>query len=1149
MIAQGWAVDKVRCHSGAAESLGCPRISPRPRISPGFPLLLAFFGRTGDKCRHVMISRWCALSLTLAVGVLVAGRAQTSPPQVAAKDDYSQEAAVIEELSTKIAFANDGKLTHEQISRVRVQTDAGVQQWGVLSFPFQSATQTVEIDYVRVRKPDGSIQITPPDNAQDLDAEITRSAPFYSDLREKHVAVKGLGKGDILEYEAHWIPIKALVPGQFWYQYNFQREAIVLGERLEIRVPAERAVKVKGPQATQTITTEPGVRIYAWTYSKLQSAKEPGSDEKKATEAMRGRRPSPDVQISSFQSWDEVGRWYWDLQKERIEPSPAIRAKAAELTKGMTGDDAKLRALYTFVSTKYRYIGIAFGIGRYQPHAADDVLSNNYGDCKDKHTLLASLLQASGITLYPVLISSSWKLDPEVPSPAQFDHVIGYLPQGKDARWLDTTPEIAPLGYLIAPLRDKQALVMLGEKPAQLITTPLDPPFASSQAFKIEGKLSENGTFEAKVEDTMLGEREVPVRFAFRQIPQSQWKDLVQQISYALGYSGTVSEVTASAPELMAEPFHFSYSYNRKDYPDWSNHQFSVPGLPFFMPPLRDDAVDPIWLGSPQESVSNSKLELPKGYKPRVPANVDLKYDFAEYHASYSQDQHTLIAKRQLLIKQHEVPVGKFDDYRSFVKNLQNDVNQYVQTSSLSTPISPNVSETPNLLVPGTVPPSMRALQELPESNSQEANRLVADARDAVANRDPQSAVSSLYRAVSVDQKFTRAWVMLGTLLLTQKQKDAGIEAFQKAIASDPDQAAIPKALGWGLMGSSQFEDAVPVWQDYIKAHPDDLDGTANLGRCLLQLKRYSEAATAYEAAVKTNQNRPDLQSSLASVYLLAGEREKAGAAFGKLADIDPEGKTFNNAAYEMANADLNLPIALDYAKKAVHATEEESQKITLSDLRIEDLRKIETLAAYWDTLGWVNERMSKLDEAAEYLRAAWKLTQDGVVADHLCQLYERMHRTVSAIQMCRVAIYRMPMSGQLPLSQFKTETDEAQKRLDRLTSGAVKSKNTGDASDMAIHERTFKLARFLPGTESAEFFVLLASDGKSKTFKVEDVKFISGSDKMKFQGKQLRNIDFNFPAPENVPARFVKRGILGCYQYTGCSFTLLEPQSVRSLN
>jgi tetratricopeptide (TPR) repeat protein len=77
-------------------------------------------------------------------------------------------------------------------------------------------------------------------------------------------------------------------------------------------------------------------------------------------------------------------------------------------------------------------------------------------------------------------------------------------------------------------------------------------------------------------------------------------------------------------------------------------------------------------------------------------------------------------------------------------------------------------------------------------------------------------------------------------------------------------------------MGNSQFEDAVGVWQGYIKAHPDDLDGPANLGTCLLRLKRYSEAATVYKAAVESDENRPDLQASLGSAYLLAGEREKA---------------------------------------------------------------------------------------------------------------------------------------------------------------------------------------------------------------------------------------------------------------------------------
>src|ERR1700730_10520694 len=73
--------------------------------------LLAFLSRTDDNYKQAMISRRCVLSLTVVLAALLAGRAQTSPSHGPAKDDYSQEAAVIEQMATKIAFENDGNST------------------------------------------------------------------------------------------------------------------------------------------------------------------------------------------------------------------------------------------------------------------------------------------------------------------------------------------------------------------------------------------------------------------------------------------------------------------------------------------------------------------------------------------------------------------------------------------------------------------------------------------------------------------------------------------------------------------------------------------------------------------------------------------------------------------------------------------------------------------------------------------------------------------------------------------------------------------------------------------------------------------------------------------------------------------------------
>jgi hypothetical protein len=148
--------------------------------------------------------------------------AQTpAPPDL--KLDYSREAFVSEQDISHVTFDNDGTSIRESRARIRIQSGAGVQRFGVLTFPYESSTQTLDIDFVRVRKPDGTTVLTPSDSVQDMPSEITRQAPFYSDLHEKHVAVKGLGVGDVLEFQTHWRTTKPLAPDQFWFAFTLRR--------------------------------------------------------------------------------------------------------------------------------------------------------------------------------------------------------------------------------------------------------------------------------------------------------------------------------------------------------------------------------------------------------------------------------------------------------------------------------------------------------------------------------------------------------------------------------------------------------------------------------------------------------------------------------------------------------------------------------------------------------------------------------------------------------------------------------------------------------------------------------------------------------------------------------------------------------------
>src|SRR5450631_1020949 len=156
--------------------------------------------------------------------------------------DYPQESFVIEQMHSYYRFEADGTGRKETKARIRVQSEAGVQQWGQLQEGYNSANERVEIPYVRVLKEDGSEIKAGDDAVQDLSAPIEREAPVYTDYRQKHVTVPGLRPGEELEYDFVTVTQTALAPGQFWMEYDFDDSGTVLDEQLLLDVPKDRTI-------------------------------------------------------------------------------------------------------------------------------------------------------------------------------------------------------------------------------------------------------------------------------------------------------------------------------------------------------------------------------------------------------------------------------------------------------------------------------------------------------------------------------------------------------------------------------------------------------------------------------------------------------------------------------------------------------------------------------------------------------------------------------------------------------------------------------------------------------------------------------------------------------------------------------------------
>ena len=1074
--------------------------------------------------------RLSAFFVLLLLSLVPLGQAQQDQPsapsstkseQVPTLGNFSQESYVIEQSRTIYRFENDGTGRKETIARIRVQSEAGVEQWGQLVVGYNSANEKIEIPYVRVRKKDGTVVTAPPDSVQDLSAPVEHEAPVYTDFRQKHITVPGLRPGEVLEYDFVTLIHTPLAAGQFWTEYDFEKNGISLDEQLDIDIPRDRAIKLKTKAGYDPKITEAnGRRIYHWQSANLVHEDDDQAKDRDARKKRKKKKAdqAPAVQLTTFASWEEVGRWYASLERDRRQPTPEIREKAAELTKGLTTDLQRTEALYDYVAKNFRYVSLSLGVGRYQPHAASDVLHNQYGDCKDKHTLLASLLEAENLHASSVLINSSRKLDPDVPSPSQFDHVITLLPLGKEEVWMDTTTEVAPFRLLSFNIRKKQALVVPASGAPHLEETPADPPFPNTQVQTVDGSINELGKLNARVSFVVRGDTELLMRTIFRRVPNTQWQHLVETMNGLAGLDGEISNVKVGDPAATREPFEFSYDISKPNYLDWSRKKsdLDLPLAQFTLADADEDDTtsdsDPIEFGPPGKFTYNVKLVLPAKYVARAPLPFTMKRDYAEYAASYKVDGSTFTAERVLLMRGRELPATRTSDYLAFRRAVLSDLAQHLSVES-------TVAGTP-------APPAGMKADELDESG-----------RAAMRTGNFPLAIELLKRAVEVDPQHKYAWNNLGLAYLATRQDTDAIAAFQKAVAVNPYDEFAWNNLGRAHWQERQYDAAAAAFRKQLEVNPLDKFAHANLGQMYAEWHKYDEAAPELEKAVSLSPDDASLQVSLGDAYLNLGQDDKAITAFDRAVEISATPLVWNNIAYQLSLKKAHLDKAQQYAESAVAATAAALRNLNLDQLNQRDLGLVPSLVAYWDTLGWVLYAQGRLDKADQYVSAAWLLGHHGEVGDHLGQIYEKLGQKDKARE-----TYAEALNGLRPVP-------ETRDRLAALVGGNAKVPAEIEKANPELQKmRTIPVSRAGALSGSAEFFVMLS--GGASGVAVDGVKFVSGEEKLRAMTEPMRHARFPVVFPDSTPTRVFRRGVLTCPGQSGdCVFVMLLPDDVRSVD
>src|ERR1700690_4343639 len=759
----------------------------------------------------------CTLSLAIRAG---AQQPTTPPPptqngtpstpQTAeASASYSQEPFLIEEYYSAARFENDGTGERDLHVRIRVQSEAGVQSLGELVFGYSAANEKMDVRSVVVHKADGTSVTAGPDAVKETTAPIATDAPLYTDYKEKHITVPSLGPGDTLEYRIVTRLETALAPNQFWFEHDFIEGTIVLDERLEVNLPKGRAVNLQSPDFAFEKSDSGDRTLYRWKRAVLARPTQKEVEARKKSESNESKMPG--VRLTTFSNWTEIAQWYAALEQGRTVPPPVIRAKTLELIRGRTTELDKIQALYDYVAKNIRYVSLSFGLARYQPHAASEVFANQYGDCKDKHTLLAAMLDAAGIQSDAVLIPSLRKLDRSMPSPSQFDHVITAVPLKDQLIWMDTTTEVAPFRLLAAALRDKAALLVPADGAGKIVNTPPDPPFLSTQRVEIDAEVSELGKLTSKLRYFVRGDNELALRVAFRRTPQTQWKELGQTVATLDGLHGEVTAVKPSDPSDTSKPFELDLDFAQPNYLDWSSKKSKValPLAAIGVPEVPEDNSEAIHLGSPLDVTVHLKLRLPSNFVAQPPVGVSIPRDYAEFKSSYRYEEHTLTVDRALSFKMRELPASRTGDYLAFARAVQSDESQVLSVHNSAT-----------------------GAPALPTSAS--ADELFETALAALNSGNTRAAIPLFLRVVELDPKHKQAWNDLGLAYLRAGMFDEAAEAFRKQVGVDPFDEHAYNYLGIALQQQQKFDEAEAAFKKQIGVNPLDPIAHAALGGLLL---------------------------------------------------------------------------------------------------------------------------------------------------------------------------------------------------------------------------------------------------------------------------------------------------------------------------
>ncbi len=336
--------------------------------------------------------------------------------------DASAEVLLDQEI-LKINADGTASVVVHRVVMLKTEDALGDFGWGY--FTYVPNEQTFEVRHMRVIRSDGTET-----EATDW-GEYSASDPnarMYYDSVTRYAPMPGIEPGAVIDVEYQLDDV-----GENIYQGHFS-DTFVFGNYQPTHIaeyvviaPAGYELYNRGWNGAPepVVETGNGEIIWRWTLTSIPRIIE----EPAATPLIE---ILPFTVVSSFAQWRDLGRWWWQLSKESLVPTPQIRELADRIVTEAGAETVfeKIIAIYDYTTQKLRYVAILLGIGGWKPIQPESTIHTGYGDCKASAALMVSLFRAEGIEAYPVLIRTRdrGKIRWDQASLGLFNHMICAVP-------------------------------------------------------------------------------------------------------------------------------------------------------------------------------------------------------------------------------------------------------------------------------------------------------------------------------------------------------------------------------------------------------------------------------------------------------------------------------------------------------------------------------------------------------------------------------------------------------------------------------------------------------------------------------------------------------------------------------------------------